>query len=70
MRGERRGDELAAPLRYAEVAAEQGLCGGGAEADDDRGLERGDFGLEPGVTGLDLARPACCAAAACRAAPI
>ena len=57
MRGERRGNEFAAPPGDAEVAAEQGLRGGGAETDDDVGREHGDLRLEPGMTGLDLARP-------------
>ena len=34
-------------LRDAEILAEQRLSGGGAEADNYFGLDRGDFGIEP-----------------------
>src|SRR5437667_2650862 len=57
MGGQRRVDELAAPLRDAKGSPEQRLRRGRAEADDDLGLDRRDLRLEPGVAGLDLPRP-------------
>ena len=45
---ERRGHYLSTLPRHAEVAAEQGLGSGGAQADDDVGLDSGDLGLQPG----------------------
>ena len=51
MRCKRGFEEFAAALRDAEGAAEQSLCGGGAEADDDFGFQQRDFGVEPRATG-------------------
>ena len=54
MRDECGFEELAAALRDAECATEQGLRGGGAETDHDFGLEQCDFGIEPWAAGGDF----------------
>ncbi len=51
VRCERGFEKFAAALRDAESAAEQSLCGGGTEADDNFGLQQSDFGVEPRATG-------------------
>jgi hypothetical protein len=56
VRGDGGVEEFAAVLRDAEVAAEEGLCGGGTEAHDDLGLEESDFGVEPNAAGGNLER--------------
>lgn len=47
-------EELAAVAGEAEVSAEEGLGGGGAEGDDDAWLEEAEFFDEPGAAGGDF----------------
>ena len=47
VRRECRFHKFAAMLCDAKILAEQGLGGGGAEADDHFGVDRSDFGVEP-----------------------
>src|SRR5215813_14243495 len=51
---QRRGDPLAAAHGDPEALAEQRLRRGGAEADQDPGLDALQLGLQPGAAGLDL----------------
>ena len=51
---ERRFEKFAAMLGDSEIAAEQGLGGGGTEADDYLGFEGCNFGLEPGAAGFNF----------------
>ncbi len=55
-RSERRVDEFAAMLGYAERLPEQRLRRGGAQADYDARLHEGKLGVEPGAAGGDLDR--------------
>jgi hypothetical protein len=47
-------EEFTSMLRQPEIAAEHGLSGRGAHADDDLGFDDEDFGLQPGPARLDL----------------
>lgn len=46
--------ELAAMLGDAKIATQQGLCRGGAEANNYFRMERGDFGVEPRPAGSNF----------------
>src|SRR5690606_11314803 len=50
------GQGAAAVAGDAHLRAEQGLCGGGAEADEHRGLDEGELGEQPRPAGADLVR--------------
>jgi hypothetical protein len=52
---QRRFNEFAALLGHAEVLAQEGLCGGGPQANQHLGLHRGDFRLQPGTASADFA---------------
>lgn len=49
------GKELAALGGEAEGGTENGFGGAGAEADDDFGLDLGEFRFDPGAAGGDFA---------------
>ena len=54
VRRERGLEKLAAMLRDAKIAAEEGLRSRGAETHDHFGPERGDLGFEPRTAGCDF----------------
>jgi hypothetical protein len=56
MRCQRRFETFSAALRDPESAAKQRLRGGGAEANNDFGLEQGDLGIEPWPARGDFGR--------------
>src|SRR5207237_6444526 len=47
-------DKLAPLEAHAEITPEQRLGGGGTQQDEDRRLDQGDLGIQPGTAGADL----------------